>query len=168
MRLHHLSILRSCGAGKPQSTCSRSSGTLSRKNDTKSDPYPNYFKSPFLHFVSCLFILQRTTSDQLKTRGSVHSMTYWKQLWRAMCGATLPTMHAIVNRIVHRVKYWTPQMETLPLLLSSSGTQYWRIYSLIGSTPPLPPVKVAWYPRRDKPVRKYIYSISSVSVWTPT
>jgi hypothetical protein len=124
MRLHHLSILGSCGVGKPQSTCTLSSGTLSRKKDTKSDPYPNYFKLPLLHFVNCLFILRRNASDQLKTRGSVHSMEYWKYLWRAMSGVTLPTMHAIVNKMVHRVKSWTPQIETFPLLLSASGTQY--------------------------------------------
>jgi hypothetical protein len=78
MRLHHLIILGSYGVSKPQSTYNRNNGTLSRKKDTKSDPYPNYFKFPLLHFVNFLFILQITASNQLKTRGSVHSMAYWK------------------------------------------------------------------------------------------
>jgi hypothetical protein len=65
MRMHHLSILKSCGADKPRSTCNLSNGTLSRKKDTKSDLYLNFFKFPLPYFINCLFILQRTASDQL-------------------------------------------------------------------------------------------------------
>jgi hypothetical protein len=77
-------------------------------------------------------------------------------------------MHAIVNKMVHRVKSWTPQIATLPLLLSALGTQYWQQYSLMGSLLPQPPIKIAWYPCHDNLIRKYISSISRFSVWTPT
>jgi hypothetical protein len=76
MRLNHLNILRSFRDSKPHSTYNLRKGTLLIKKDTNSDPYSNCFRSPLLHLVNCLFMLGRTASDQLKIRGSVHSMPY--------------------------------------------------------------------------------------------
>jgi hypothetical protein len=76
MRSTQLFILGSCGAGIPHSTYKRKTGTLSRKKDTKIEPYPNCFSSPLLHLASCFFILLKTPSYQLKTRGSIHSSAY--------------------------------------------------------------------------------------------